>query len=184
VAISFAGPLGVAVLGSRRPIDFLWVGLAGLGILLLSPLANTKLDPIGVILSIGSAISWAIYIVLTKRVTHIFPGHVALAYSMGSAALLLLPFGAGSALKVLADPALMLISLVVALLSSAIPFGLEFQALKHVSSRAFGLLVSLEPMVATVIGFVLLGERLELRALIGIVCVTVAAVATARESGH
>lgn len=184
VAISFAGPLGVAVAGSRRPLDVVWVAFAGVGVLLLSPLAGGSLDPVGVLLSLGSATSWATYILLSKRITRQFHdnSNAALALAMCAAALVALPTGLSGAIQVLADPALMLLSLVVALLSSAIPFALEFHALKTLPPRVFGLLVSLEPVVAAIMGYLVLGEVLSERQLIGIALVTVAAVATARSA--
>ncbi len=180
VAIAFTGPLGLAVLGSRRPLDLVWVVLAAVGVLLLSPISNVKLDALGMLLAGLSALSWAIYILLTRRISRRINTQTALTLSMLVAALTALPFGLNGALHVLATPALIGLSLLVALLSSAVPFGLEFQALKSLSPRAFGLLVSLEPVVAAAIGFVMLGEALDPRSLIGIGLVTIAAAATAR----
>lgn len=182
VTIAFAGPLGVAVLGSRKLVDLLWVVLAAGGILLLSPFSDATLDPIGMILALVSALTWAIYIVLSKRVNQLVDGNSALAMAMCVAAVTALPFGISGAAHILTNPSLILLSLIVALLSSAIPFWLEFRALKTLSSRVFGLLVSLEPVVATLIGFVLLHEALGVREVFGIVLVTIAAVATARSA--
>jgi inner membrane transporter RhtA len=182
VAIAFAGPLGLAVTGSRRRLDLLWVVMAAIGILLLSPFTNTDLDPLGVLFALSSALLWAAYILLSGRVNRALDGNTALTLSMSIAAVVSLPLGIGSALKVLADPSLLALGLVVALLSSAIPFALEFRALKTMRPRAFGLVVSTEPVVATIIGFVALHEALGLRELIGIILVTIAAVATARSA--
>lgn len=184
VAIAFAGPLGVAIVNSRRLADIGWVILAALGVLLLSPLANVSLDPFGIILALLSALTWAMYILLTKQVIRRVDGNAALALSMIIAALFALPLGFSGALKVLADPTLLLLSGVVALLSSAIPFGLEFMAMKELTPRAFGLLVSLEPVVAALIGLVALGEGLELHEIVGISLVTLAAVATTKSASH
>ena len=180
VAIAFAGPLGVAVVGSRKLIDIVWVTLAAIGILLLSPISDVKLDPIGMVFALVSALTWALYIVLSKRVNQLIEGNSALALAMCVAALFSLPFGIGGAVKILSNPSLIVLSLIVALLSSAIPFWLEFKALKTLSSRVFGLLVSLEPVVATLIGFMVLHEALGGREITGIALVTVAAIATAR----
>jgi inner membrane transporter RhtA len=180
VAIAFAGPLGVAVMGSRKLNDLIWVVLAAIGILLLSPISDVKLDPVGMLLALVSALTWAIYILLSKRVNQLLEGNSALALSMCVAAIVSMPFGINGAVKILSNPSLILLSLIVALLSSAIPFWLEFKALKILSSRVFGLLVSLEPVVATIIGFVVLHEALGVREITGIALVTVAAVATAR----
>jgi inner membrane transporter RhtA len=94
--------------------------------------------------------------------------------------LVALPFGGFGAAKVLADPGMTVLALLVALLSSAIPFALDFTAMKHLSSRVFGLLASVEPVAAAVIGFVVLHEALGVREVIGIGLVTVAAIATTR----
>lgn len=184
VAIAFAGPLVVAVLGSRKPIDFVWIALATGGILLLSPITSTDLNPMGMVLALLSSASWAVYILLTKRINRLFDGNTALALAMCVAAVVALPFGINGAAAVLLDPALLLLSLIVALLSSAIPFWLEFVALKTLSSRAFGLLVSLEPVVAALIGFVVLRETLGGNEMIGIALVTIAAVATTRTASE
>jgi inner membrane transporter RhtA len=182
VAIAFAGPLGVAVIGSRKPVDLLWVIVAGVGILLLSPFSNTTLDPVGMVLALVSALTWAVYIVLSKRINQLVNGNSALAMAMCVAALVSLPFGIGGAVTILNQPSLILLSLIVALLSSAIPFWLEFRALKTLTPRVFGLLVSLEPVVATIIGFFILHEGLGTREVTGIIMVTIAAVATARSA--
>lgn len=182
VAIAFAGPLVVAVLHSRKPIDLLWVVLAGGGILFLSPISNAALDPVGVAIAFLCAVMWGLYIVLTGRISKSFEGNSALAISMGVAALVTLPFGAPGALTVVTDGWLIVLAVIVALLSSAIPFGLEFRAMKVLPTRALSLLVALEPVVAALTGMVLLSELIGLREAIGIGLVTIAAVATARES--
>jgi inner membrane transporter RhtA len=182
VATAFAGPLGVAVLGSRRLGDFLWVVVAGIGILLLSPFSNTSLDPLGMGLSLLSALSWATYIYLNKRISKAFPVSTALSFGMTIAALVVLPIGAAGAVRVLTDPTLLAVALVVALFSSAIPFALEYQALKMMPPRAFGLLVSIEPVAAAVMGFLVLREALGPLEMVGVALVTAAAVATARSS--
>ncbi len=179
-AIAFVGPLLVAVLGSRKPIDFVWVALAAVGIILLTPLSNMTLDSFGVLLAFVTAASWALYIVLTKRVSIILEGHTTLALSMCMAALVALPFGVVGAAKVLADPGLIALGVLVALMSSAIPFALDFTAMKRLTSRVFGLLASVEPVTAAVIGLIVLHEALGLREVIGISLVTVAAIATTR----
>lgn len=180
VAIAFAGPLTVAVLGSRRAQDLIWVLAAAVGIVLLSPFSSAALDPVGIGLAMVEAGLWAGYILFTRRINRVLDGNTALTLSMGVAALVALPFGLGGAVHVLAAPSLIVSGLLVALLSSAIPFGLEFRALKVMPSHVFGLLVSLEPVIATLIGFVVLRETLGLREGIGIGLVTLAAVATAR----
>jgi inner membrane transporter RhtA len=182
VAIAFAGPLTVAVAGSRQIRDVLWVLLATVGILLLSPFTNISLDAGGVVLAFLSALTWATYILLSGRINRVMDGNTALSLAMGVAALVSLPLGIIGAAGVLANPSLILLSVIVALLSSAIPFAFEFHALKTMPPRVFGLLVSLEPVVATLIGFVILQELLAVRDVIGIILVTIAATATARST--
>lgn len=182
VAIAFGGPLLVAVLGSRKLMDFVWVVVAAVGIVMLSPLTNVALDSVGVLLALMTAGAWALYIIVTKRVGGLVEGHSMLALSMGVAALVALPFGGAGAAKVLTDPALVVMALFVALMSSAIPFSLEFTALKRLTPRVFGLLASIEPVAAAVIGFIVLHEALGVREVIGIGLVTIAAIATTR--GH
>lgn len=182
VAIAFAGPLVLAVLHSRKIIDVLWVVLAGGGILLLTPITSAELDPLGVILALLCAVLWGLYIILTGRVSKSFPGMSALAIAMGVAALVTLPFGATGALAIFTDWRLIGLAVFVALLSSAIPFGLEFIAMRTLPTRALSLLLALEPVAAALVGLVLLGEHLGFREVIGIGLVTIAAIATAHES--
>lgn len=180
VAISFVGPLAVAVIGSRRPLDIVWALLAAAGILLLSPFVDVDLDPVGLLLSLACGACWAGYILIGRRVTKLADGNALLGLSLLIAGLAVLPFGAAGALRVLAHPDLIVLALVVAFLSSMIPFALEFNALRRMSSRAFGLLLSLEPVAATLVGFIVLHEALGPRELAGVLLVTVAAGATAR----
>jgi inner membrane transporter RhtA len=140
VAIAFGGPLLVAVLGSRKLMDFVWVIVAAVGIIMLSPLTNVALDSFGVLLALMTAGAWALYIIVTKQIGGLVEGHSMLALSMGVAALVALPFGGAGAAKVLTDPALIVMAVFVALMSSAIPFSLEFTALKRLTPRVFGLL--------------------------------------------
>ena len=184
VAIAFAGPLTIAVVGSRRRSDLLWVVLAAVGIVLLSPLTNAALDLLGLVLAFVSALTWAIFILLSGRVSRAFPASAGLAIGMSIAALVSIPFGLVGAVSVLASPALIALGVVVAVLSSAVPFGLEFEALKRLPPPVYGLLTSLEPVVATVIGFIVLHETLGTREIAGIAMVTLAAAATARASSQ
>ncbi len=182
-AIAFAGPLGVAVFGSRKLSDLAWVGLAAVGIILLSPISNEALNPVGVLLACLTAVLWGLYVVQTKRVGAIAAdGKTVLAWGMVIAAVVALPLGIGGAVQVLSDPSLIVLSVVVALLSSAIPFALEFLALQRMSAFAAGLMLSMEPVVATIIGFVLLHEGLDVKEIAGILLVTVAAVGTTQRT--
>jgi inner membrane transporter RhtA len=186
VALEFVGPLGVAVAGSRRMLDLLWVVLAAAGIVLLAPLdvlGGTKLDPIGVALALLAGSFWAAYILLSARTGSIFPGGTGLVVALCVGTMVLVPVGIAGGGAALLDPKLILVGFAVAMLSSAIPYSLELEALRKLSARVFGVLMSLEPAVAASIGFVVLGERLEMRALAAVLLVTVAAVGASRFGG-
>lgn len=183
VTIEFLGPLGVALALSRRVQDALWALLAAAGIMLLSPVGQdvaARLDPVGVAFALMSAVCWASYIFLSRRVGGIAPGGAGLALAMGVAALVFVPVGIATAGTALLDPGLLLAGFAVALLSTALPYTLEMEALRRLPTRVFGVLMSLEPVIAALIGFVVLREAIALRALAAIGLVTVAAVGAAQ----
>jgi inner membrane transporter RhtA len=183
VALEFIGPLGVAVAHSRRWLDALWVVLAAVGIALLAPIGDDfRLDPIGVGLALVAGALWASYILLTAKVGKALPGGAGLALAMTVGAIVLLPIGIGAGGAVLLSPTLLLIGLGVALLSSALPYSLELEALRWMPVRVFGVLLSTEPAAAALIGFLVLRETLSLRAMVAIGLVTVAAAGSARFS--
>ena len=178
VTLEFVGPLGVAVAGSRRMLDLLWVVLAAAGILLLAPLGvfgGMDLDPLGVAFALLAGCLWASYILLSARTGSAFPGGTGLVIALCVGTVVLAPFGIAGAGYSLLDPKLLLAGFGVAMLSSAIPFFLDLEALRKIPARIFGVLMSLEPAVAALAGLVVLGERLEMRAVVAIVFVTVAA---------
>jgi inner membrane transporter RhtA len=178
VTLEFVGPLGVAVVGSRRVIDVLWVVLAAAGILLLAPLGafgGMDLDPVGVAFALLAGCLWASYILLSARTGRAFPGGTGLVIALCVGTVVLAPFGIAGAGYSLLDPKLLLAGFGVAMLSSAIPFSLELEVLRKIPARIFGVLMSLEPAVAALAGLVVLGERLEMRAVVAIFFVTVAA---------
>jgi inner membrane transporter RhtA len=176
VTLEFAGPLAVAFAGSRRPLDFLWVALAVGGILLFAPWADAHLDPFGVALALLAGIFWACYIYLSARVGRLFPGRSGLALAMGVAAIVMLPIGVASAGVAVLDPVVLLAGCGVALLSSALPYSLELEALRRLPTHVFGILMSLEPAVGALAGFILLHQILDPRELLGIALVTCASV--------
>ena len=161
VAIEFSGPLAVACWGSRRRIDFAWIALAIVGLGLLLPLGHSvsTLDPLGVGYALAAAVCWATYIVCGKRVGHLHAGH-SVALGLSVAALTVVPFGVWHAGSALLDPAILLFGLGVAAVSSAIPISLEMVALKRLPQEAFGIMTSLEPAVAALLGWLMLGEQL------------------------
>ncbi len=185
VTVEFVGPLGVALAGSRRVIDLFWVALAGAGILLLAPtglFGGASLDPLGVALALLAGVFWGAYILLSARVGRAFPGVTGLALAMGVAALLLVPVGVLGAGTVLFNWRFLLLGAGVALLSSVLPYSLELEALRRLPSRVFGVLMSLEPGIAALVGIVLLHEQLALRAVAALVLVTAASIGAARFS--
>ncbi|MBX3081151.1 MAG: EamA family transporter [Anaerolineae bacterium] len=178
VAIAFAGPLTVAVIGSRRPLDFVWVVVAAVGILLLSPFTNEALDPIGVGLAVFSAIMWGTYVYLSRIVGKTFRGSDGLTISMTIAAIVSIPTGLGGAVSTLIRPDLLLLTLAVAFFSSAVPFALEFAAAQRLKPRVFSMLLSLEPVIATIVGALFLAQNLKVQEIIGVALVTIAAAAS------
>jgi inner membrane transporter RhtA len=178
VTLEFVGPLGVAVAGSRRILDVLWVVLAAAGILLLAPLGafgGMDLDPVGVALALLAGCLWASYILLSARTGSAFPGGTGLVFALCVGTVVMAPVGIAGAGSALLDPKLLLAGFGVAMLSSAIPFSLDLVALRKIPARIFGVLMSLEPAVAALAGLVVLGERLGIRAVVAIALVTVAA---------
>jgi inner membrane transporter RhtA len=183
VTIEFAGPLLVAVLGSRRPLDVLWVALAAVGIVLLVNPGGGSLDPVGVAFALAAALCWAAYIYLSKRTGAAFPGGAGLAIAMAIGALVVLPAGVIKAPIAFAEPSLLGTALIVALMSSVLPYSLELIALRRLPEAVFGVLMSLDPAVAAVVGFVALQQNLGPRELLAIAMVVVAS-AGAASLGH
>lgn len=176
VAIEFSGPLTVALLSSRKPIDFVWLALAaaGLGLLLPLGLGAVPLDPEGVLYALAAAVCWGAYIVFGKRVGHLHAGH-SVALGLCVAALTVVPFGVWQAGSALLDPHILLFGLGVAAVSSALPISLEMMALKRLPQEAFGIMTSMEPAVAAVLGLLMLDEHLAVLQWLAIVCVMLAA---------
>jgi inner membrane transporter RhtA len=173
--LEFIGPLGVSLVGSRRLSDLLWIVLAATGITLLIPIeGGVALDPLGVVLALMAGAGWAAYILVNVHVGRAFPGTTGLALSMSVAAIVLVPFDIGSLVPLVHNPVPLLLGLGVAVLSTVIPFALELEALRRISARAFGVLMSLEPAVAALIGFVLLHETIGARGLLAMLLIIVA----------
>ena len=180
VTFEFVGPLGVAVAGSRRALDLLWVGLAAAGILLLSDFGSADLDALGIALALLAGGFWAAYILLGVRVGRVFPGAEGLTLAMVVAAVLLFPVGVGTAGAGLLVPWILAAALAVAILSSAIPYSLELEALRRLPADVFGVLMSLEPAVASLAGYLLLDETLAAREIVAILLVVAASAGAAR----
>lgn len=184
VAIEFIGPLGVAAFNSRRVSHFGWVALAAAGIALLSPLSGIDLDPIGILFAVLAGTGWALFIILSTRVSSRIPGHDGLAIGMTVAACAMIPFAIPALPAMVNDPLIIFVGIGVALLSTSIPFTLEFEALKKITKRMYGVLVSVEPAVAALIGAVILGERMGIQGMIAVACVVAAAAGITATDKH
>lgn len=182
IAIEFTGPLAVALWHSRHARDLLWVALATLGLALLMPWqgldAPGALNPLGIAYALAAAACWALYILLGHRVAQRY-GRDATPMGMLAAALVVVPIGAASAGSVLLEPQWLLPGLVVALLSSAVPYALEMYALKHLPKQTFSILLSLEPAVGAVAGWIVLAEALSMQQWLAIALVMAASMGSA-----
>ncbi|RVX42228.1 inner membrane transporter RhtA [Nonomuraea polychroma] len=183
VAIEFLGPLGVAVAASRRRIDLLWVGLAGAGVVLLAPWGESAtVSWAGIGFAMVAGVCWAAYILLSSAAGQRFPGTSGLTFAMIVSAVVIAPVGVTTGGADLLQPELLLIGLGVGLLSSVIPYSLELQALRRMPKHVFGILMSLEPAVAAMIGLLLLGEILHVQQWAAIVCIVAASLGSTRKS--
>ena len=180
VTFEFVGPLGVAVLGSRRALDLVWVALAAAGILLLSDFGSADLDALGVAFALIAGAFWAAYILLSVRVGRVLPGGQGLALAMVVGSVALLPVGVADAGSNLLVGWILAAALGVAILSSAVPYSLELEALRHMPAGVFGVLMSLEPAMAALAGFVVLDETLVGREIVAILLVVAASAGAAR----
>lgn len=179
VTIEFAGPLSVAVVASRRPLDVLWVVLAAAGIWLLIGPTGGSLDPLGVVFALIAAVCWAAYIHLNQRTGAAFRGGSGLAIAMVVGALVVLPAGVLQADGALLRPELLGSAIVVAILSSVVPYSLDVEALRRLPAAVFGVLMSLDPAIAALIGFLLLGQALGPVEVLAIALVVVASAGSA-----
>jgi len=175
VAIEFVGPLGVAVFTSRRLKEFVWIGLAIAGLVMLTPSIGTDLDPVGVGLALAAGAGWASFVLISPRAARAV-GDGALALAMLVASLFTLPFMLAAGGLVRVDLGLLAGALAVAILSTALPLSLEFEALRRMTARAYGVTVTLEPVLAALVGVLVLGQTLPPTALLAIACVTGAAI--------
>lgn len=174
VTLEFIGPLMVAVLGSKKIIDYLWVLLAAAGILIIAPWKSDTVDLLGVILALIAGAFWAAYIILGGKVSKIMKGGDAVAVGMLFASLLILPFGLASHGFQLMNMNYLYMGVALALLSSAIPFSLEMKALGQLSSQTFSILMSLEPAVASICALLFLQEVLNTNEILAVIFVVIA----------
>jgi inner membrane transporter RhtA len=187
IAIEFTGPLAVAVWTSKKASDWLWVALAIAGLALLLPLpggdAATALDPMGIFFAFTAGICWALYIVFGQRVAQRY-GSMATPMGMLAAAIVVAPIGIFHAGTAMLDPQWLVAGLAVALLSSAIPYALEMFSLNHLPKNTFSILLSLEPAVGALAGWLVLAEHLTLSQGLAIALVMAASMGTAWSAGR
>ena len=181
VTIEFLGPLAVALAGSRRWLDVLWALLAAGGVFLIMEGGGT-FDLVGFLFALGAGICWGLYILLGVALgRHTRQGN-GLALGMAIAALVAVPVGIVDAGMALLEPWILAVGLGVALLSSVVPYSLELEALRKMPPRVFGILMSLEPAVAALIGFVILSEALHWSQWLAVLCVVAASLGATRGS--
>ena len=194
VAIEFSGPLTLAVLTSRQRIDFLWIALAIAGLALLLPFGNISIDgndvsalnPEGVFCALVAAVFWAAYILFGKKVGHLHAGQ-SVSLGLSVAAITVVPFGVWHAGSALWQPQILLAGLVVGAISSAIPISLEMVALKRLTPGAFGVMTSMEPAVAALLGLLVLNEQLTAPQWLAIglvMCAAAGSAATSQPTVH
>lgn len=181
VTIEFLGPLAVAVAGSRRWLDGVWVLLAGTGVVLLTRVQGGLLWT-GVLFALAAGACWAAYILVTAKLGSQTNDGKGLALAMVVGTVIALPFGIGSAGTAMLDPVVLAAAIVVALMSSVVPYSLELEALRRMPPRVFGILMSLEPAVAAVAGLLLLGEHLAPVQWVAVGCVVIASVGATRSA--
>ncbi|QVM89684.1 threonine/homoserine exporter RhtA [Pseudomonas entomophila] len=177
VALEFTGPLTVALLASRRALDFVWIALAVIGLLLLIPVgqAGGGLDPVGTAYALGAGVCWALYILYGQR-AGAENGIQTAALGVVIAALFVAPIGIVHAGSALLTPALLPVALGVAILSTALPYSLEMVALTRMPARTFGTLMSIEPAFGALSGLLFLGEQLTLWQWLAILAIITASV--------
>lgn len=175
-AIAFLGPLGLAVATSRRLIHFLWVGIATLGVALLTPAIGDDLSMVGLGFAAVSAIAWAAFVPATKLAGRAFGGRDGLTFGLWASSLMLLPFAVAEGTVLHADVLSIGGVLLVALLGAVLPWAIEFNVIQRISARTYGILVTLEPAVGALVGAVFLSQAIGLSMWIAVACVTIAAM--------
>lgn len=180
VSIEFTGPLAVAVLWSRRAIDFLWIGLAAVGLALLLPLGqgHGNVDSTGALFALGAGACWALYIVFGQKAGADY-GPQTVAFGSVIASLIVVPIGVGQAGGTLLAPAVLPYGLAIALLSTALPYTLEMMALTRLPARTFGILMSIEPVFGALVGWTMLHEQLSFAQWAAIAMIILASIGTA-----
>jgi inner membrane transporter RhtA len=179
VTIEFLGPLAVALAGSRRWLDVWWTVLAAAGVVLLMD-GGGDLDLVGLLFALAAGACWGLYILVGAALGRRTTEGNGLAVGMAVAALVAVPFGVADSGVALIQPWVLAVGLGVALLSSVIPYSLDLEALRKIPPRVFGILMSLEPAMAALIGLVVLQESLLWTQWVAVLCVVVASAGAAR----
>lgn len=179
VTIEFLGPLTIAILGSHRARDLVWVALAALGVVLLG-VERAALDPVGVGFALLAACTWAGYILLSAETGRRWPGIGGLTMASIIAACGLAPLAVGGYGGQMLDPRILMLGGLVALLSSVIPYACEMTALRSIAPGVFGILMSLEPAAAALAGLLVVGEILSPLQVLAVLCVIIASVGATR----
>ena len=182
VTIEFVGPLTLAVLGSRRARDLVWVALAAAGVLLLG-LEPGAVTLAGVLFALVAGACWAAYILLSARTGARWPGLEGLAVASAVGAVMLTPFAVVVGGRDLVDPRLLLLGSLVGLLSSVVPYSVELIALRTIKPAVFSILMSLEPAAAALAAALVLHEFLTPLQLAAMACVVAASIGATRSSG-
>lgn len=181
VTIEFLGPLTVAVIGSRRLTDLIWVALAGMGVALLG-LSRATLTLAGVGFALLAALGWAFYILLSAQTGRRWPGISGIAIASMVGAIVLAPPAIVEAGSQMLNPTILALGFAIGLLSSVIPYSFELIALRRIPPRVFSILMSLEPAAAALAAMILLGEFLSLVQWLAMGCVVVASIGATRTS--
>jgi len=180
VTITFLGPLAVAIGGSRRWLDGLWALLAAGGVVLLAEGGGGDVQLVGILLALAAAACWASYILLSVALGRHTTDGGGLAIGMALATVAVAPIGIADAGTALLEPGVLAVGFAVALLSSVIPYSLELEALRRMPPKVFGVLMSLEPAVAALVGLLVLGEILGVTQWLAVLMVVAASVGSAR----
>jgi inner membrane transporter RhtA len=180
MALEFTGPLGVALFASRRPIDFLWILLAALGLVALLPLGfgGAPLSVLGVAYALAAGVCWALYILFGRRAGATHGGQIT-SWGTVIGALVIVPIGFAHSGTQLFSPAILPMAIGVAVLSSALPYSLEMFAMPRIATRTFGVLMSLNPALGALSGLIFLGESLTLIQWMAIASIVAASAGSA-----
>jgi inner membrane transporter RhtA len=183
VTVEFLGPLGLAVVGSRRARDLIWVALAAIGVVLLGA-ERGDLNAAGLAFALLAGLSWAAYILLSASTGRRWPGLDGLTVASVVAAVLMAPVVAADSGRGLGDPRVVVLGALVGMLSSVVPYSVEITALRSIRPSVFGILMSLEPAAAALAGIVVVGEFLSAWQWLAVLCVIAGSVGATRSESR